>query len=61
MAIGHALYSSANVLAVSGSIGILTYLFFVMATVGDIKKVLEEEIRLLWSKLLSIKEKVDTL
>ena len=47
--------------AVSGSIGILTYLFFVTATIEDIKKVLEEQIRLLRSKLLSIEEKFDTL
>ena len=32
-----------------------------MATIGDIKKVLEEEIRPLRSKLLSIEEKFDTL
>ena len=47
--------------AVSGSIGILTFLFDVMATIEDIKKVLEEEIRPLWLKLFSIEEKFDTL
>ena len=36
--------------AVSGSIGILTYLFVVMAAIEDIKKVLEKEIRPLRSK-----------
>ena len=47
--------------AVSGSIGILTFLFDVLATIEDIKKVLEEEIRPLRSKLFSIEEKFDTL
>ena len=48
--------------AVSGSIGILTFLFDAMATLEDIKKVLEEEeIRPLRSKLFSIEEKFDTL
>ena len=47
--------------AVSGSIGILTYLFFAMATIEDIKKVVEEEIRPLRSKSFSIEEKFDTL
>ena len=48
-------------MTVSGSIGIFTYLFVVMYTIEDIKKVLEEAIRPLWSKLFSIEEKFDTL
>ena len=46
---------------VSGSIGIVTFLFDAMATLEDIKKVLEEETRPLRSKWFSIEEKFDTL
>ena len=48
-------------MTVSGSRGIFTYLFVVTYTIEDIKKVLEEAIRPLWSKLFSIEEKFDTL
>ena len=44
----------------AGSIGILTFLFDVTVTIKDIKKVLEEEIKPLRSKLFSIEEKFDT-